>query len=107
MDSKLEKCISEHIKSAPVVMFVKGTREEPMCGFSKAVMDVFDRLGAEYKTIDVIADPDIREGVKQYTQWPTIPQIFVHGEFVGGCDIVRDLYNKGELEKMLQKHSVS
>ena len=93
--------IEAAIKKDPIVMYVKGTLNMPMCGFSKGVMEVFTHLGATFKTYDVLEDSLIREGVKQYTQWPTIPQIFIKGEFVGGYDIVKDLYQSGELEKMV------
>jgi len=99
--------IEQEVKSHPIVMFVKGSREIPQCGFSKAVMDIFDELGADYKTVDVLSDPGVRDGVKRFTNWPTIPQIFIQGEFIGGCDIVRDLYLKGELEDMVKKAAVA
>jgi len=102
MNPEVQKQIAETVKSHPIVVFVKGSPEAPMCGFSKAVMDIFQRLGTQFKTVDVLSDPDIREGVKEFTQWPTIPQIFINGEFVGGCDIVRDLFAKGELETMVK-----
>ncbi len=85
----------------PIVLFVKGNAAMPMCGFSKGVMDVFQNLGVAFKTYDVLEDSLIREGVKQFTQWPTIPQIFIKGEFIGGYDIVKELYQKGELQKMI------
>lgn len=100
--SDVQKKIADTVSSHPIVMFVKGSPEMPQCGFSKAVMDIFDHLGADYKTVDVLSDPEIRDGIKQFTQWPTIPQIFIDGEFVGGCDIVRDLFAKGELETMVK-----
>jgi monothiol glutaredoxin len=93
--------IEAAIAKDPVVLFVKGTPSMPMCGFSKGVMDVFQSLGVTYKTYDVLEDSLIREGVKQFTQWPTIPQIFIKGEFIGGYDIVKEMYQKGELQKML------
>jgi monothiol glutaredoxin len=96
------KKISAQVEGSPIVLYVKGSPQMPQCGFSKAVMDIFDHLGAEYQTVDVLSDPDIREGIKEFTQWPTIPQIFINGEFVGGCDIVRDLFQNGELEKMVK-----
>ncbi len=93
--------IEAAIHKDPIVLYVKGTQNMPMCGFSKGVMEVFSHLGATFKTYDVLEDPLIREGVKQFTQWPTIPQIFIKGEFVGGYDIVKDLYQSGELEKLI------
>lgn len=100
--SDVQKSIEETVKANPIVIYVKGSPQMPMCGFSKAVMDIFERLGVQYKTVDVLSDPDVREGIKTFTQWPTIPQVFIKGEFVGGCDIVRDLYSKGELQKMVE-----
>ena len=102
-NQKVQFQIEQEVKANPIVMFVKGSRGMPQCGFSKAVMDIFDELGVEYKTVDVLSDPGVRDGIKAFTQWPTIPQVFINGEFVGGCDIVRELYLKGELENMVKK----
>lgn len=99
----IETRIADEVKANPIVMFVKGSPQFPMCGFSKGVMDVFRHLGVPFKTIDVLEDPEVREGIKKYTNWPTIPQVFVNGEFIGGFDIVRDLYERGELEPMVKK----
>ncbi len=98
----VKQMIEAEVKENPILLFVKGSREFPQCGFSKGVMDVFDDLGVTYKTIDVLSDPLIRDGIKQFTQWPTIPQVFVKGEFIGGFDIVRDLYSRGELKTIVQ-----
>jgi len=100
--SDVQKKITEDVAKYPVLLYVKGTPQAPMCGFSKGVMDIFQKLGVEFKTIDVLEDSGIRDGVKQFSSWPTIPQIFIQGKFVGGYDIVRDLYQKGELQKMLK-----
>ena len=100
--SDIQKKIAETVSNHPIVMFVKGSPGMPQCGFSKAVMDIFDHLGVQYQTVDVLSDPEVREGIKQFTQWPTIPQVFINGEFIGGCDIVRDLFAKGELEDMVK-----
>ncbi len=102
-EKDMQKVVAETVASSPVVVFVKGTPEMPMCGFSKGVMDLFQNLGVPFKTVDVIGNPEYREAVKQFTQWPTIPQIFIKGEFVGGFDIVKDLYASGELEKMVKE----
>lgn len=102
MESTVQKKIAEEVKSHPIIMYVKGTRQMPMCGFSKAVMDVFGAIGAPFETRDVLSDPELRDGIKQFTNWPTIPQIFIKGEFIGGCDIVRDLFQRGELQKMVK-----
>ena len=101
-ENNVQAKIAKEVKGAPIVMFVKGSPQMPMCGFSKGVMDVFAHLGVPFKTIDVLSDPEIREGIKQFTQWPTIPQVFINGEFIGGFDIVRDLYERGELQKMVK-----
>jgi monothiol glutaredoxin len=102
MSPEIQKRIAEDIKKHKVLMYVKGSKGMPMCGFSKRVMDIFEDLGVNFETRDVLSDPEIREGVKEFTQWPTIPQIFINGEFVGGCDIVTDLYTSGELKKMVE-----
>src|SRR5439155_19868429 len=95
-ENDIKKTIDDTVKGSPVVMFVKGTPEMPMCGFSKGVMDLFQHLGVPFKTVDVIGNPEFREGIKAYTNWPTIPQIFIKGEFIGCFDIVRELYSSGE-----------
>ncbi|HEY6555782.1 MAG TPA: Grx4 family monothiol glutaredoxin [Polyangiaceae bacterium] len=93
--------IKSTIEGAPVVLFMKGTRDLPQCGFSAQVVQVLDSLGADYTTVNVLNDPEVRDGIKAYSRWPTIPQLYVRGEFVGGCDIVRELYANGELEQKL------
>lgn len=95
--------ITKTVESHPIVLYIKGTKEEPQCGFSHAVIQIFQKLNVPFETVDVISDPEIREGVKQFTNWPTIPQVFINGEFIGGCDIVKELYAKGELEPMVKK----
>jgi len=90
------------INSDKIVIFMKGNRSFPQCGFSAATVEVFEELGAPYTTIDVLADQEIREGVKAYSNWPTIPQVFVNGKFVGGCDIVRELHSSGELQTLVR-----
>jgi len=89
--------ISSIVKSNEVVLFMKGNRAMPQCGFSGRVVQILDSLLPEYETVDVLADPDIRDGIKEFSSWPTIPQLYVKGEFLGGCDIISDLYNSGEL----------
>lgn len=101
----VQKAISEAVAETPILLFVKGTPEMPQCGFSKGVMDVFDDLGAAYKTVDVLADPLVRDGIKRFTNWPTIPQVFIKGQFVGGFDIIRDMYASGELQKLVGEAS--
>lgn len=107
MNEAVKKNIEEAVKQFPILLFVKGSKEMPMCGFSKGVMDMFNMLGANYQTIDVLSDPEVREGIKDFTDWPTIPQVFINGEFVGGFDICRDLYEQGELKKMVDSATVT
>ena len=93
--------IEQTVKSNEVVLFMKGTRHQPQCGFSAIVVDILDDFLDEYATVNVLEDPAVREGVKQFASWPTIPQLYVHGEFVGGCDIIKELRASGELENVL------
>jgi monothiol glutaredoxin len=86
-----------------IVLFMKGSPTFPQCGFSAMAVEILNRLGAQFKGIDVLADPAIRNGVKEYSDWPTIPQLYVKGEFVGGCDIMREMYESGELESFLKE----
>jgi monothiol glutaredoxin len=96
----------EQIKSAvagnKILIFMKGNRNFPQCGFSAATVQIFEQLGAPYETIDVLSDPEIRDQVKAYSNWPTIPQVYIDGKFVGGCDIVRELYETGELQTLVK-----
>ncbi len=101
MDDSTHEQIRETIESDAVVLFMKGTRKAPRCGFSAQVVQILDELLPEYTTVDVLADSALREGIKEYSSWPTIPQLYVDGEFVGGCDIVSDLFRSGELEQKL------
>jgi monothiol glutaredoxin len=94
--------IETMVRAEPVVLFMKGTRQFPQCGFSAAVVEVLDRLGTDYGTHDVLADPELRQGIKHYADWPTIPQLYVNGVFVGGADIIREMYASGELAQLLQ-----
>ncbi|MBS9475762.1 Grx4 family monothiol glutaredoxin [Ancylobacter radicis] len=98
--------IDSQVKSNDVVVFMKGTPQFPMCGFSGQVAHVFNLLGVDYKGINVLDSDEIRNGIKEYTNWPTIPQVFVKGEFVGGCDIVREMYQAGELQTLLEEKGV-
>ena len=95
---RIEKIISEN----PVVLFMKGTPEFPQCGFSGQVIQILDYVGAPVVGVNVLEDPDLRQGVKEYANWPTIPQLYVKGEFVGGCDIVRELHSSGELQALVK-----
>jgi monothiol glutaredoxin len=99
--SSVEERIQSLIGRNKVLVFMKGNRAIPMCGFSAAVVQVLDQLGVPYETVDVLEDPEIREGVKVFSSWPTVPQVYVNGKFIGGCDIVRDLHARGELEPLV------
>ena len=98
--------IQQEISGNDVVLFMKGTPIFPQCGFSAAVVEALSRLGVKFKGIDVLIDPGVREGIKQFSNWPTIPQLYVKGEFVGGCDIVREMFASGELAQLLQEKGV-
>jgi len=98
--------IREEISDTDVVLFMKGTPVFPQCGFSAAVAQVLTVMGVKYKGINVLEDPGIREGIKSFSNWPTIPQLYVKGEFVGGCDIVREMYDSGELQQLFTDKGV-
>jgi monothiol glutaredoxin len=100
--SSVNERIQSLVDANKVLIFMKGNRDIPMCGFSATVVEVFNRLGVPYETVDVLEDPQIREGIKAFSSWPTIPQVYVAGKFLGGCDIVRDLYQRGELEPLVR-----
>jgi monothiol glutaredoxin len=100
--SDVIKEIEREVTENPVVIYMKGTPRFPMCGFSAATVEVLNELGVPFKAIDILAEQDKREGVKQFTQWPTIPQVFVGGKFIGGCDIVREMHAKGELAGLVR-----
>jgi monothiol glutaredoxin len=95
--------IHSTINNNKIVLFMKGNRSFPQCGFSAATVEIFEQLGAPFETVDVLQDMEIREGIKRYSNWPTIPQVYINGKFVGGCDIVRELYESGELEPMVKQ----
>lgn len=98
--------IRHEIEDNPVVLFMKGTPMFPQCGFSAAVVQVLTQLGVKFKGVDVLSDPSLREGIKQFTNWPTIPQLYVKGEFVGGCDIIREMHETGELQQLFSEKQV-
>jgi monothiol glutaredoxin len=99
--------IRQEITDSPVVLFMKGTPMFPQCGFSAAVVQALTNMGVKFKGIDVLTDPGLREGIKQFANWPTIPQLYVSGEFIGGCDIVREMYQSGELQQLLEQKGVA
>ena len=100
--SDVHQRIQELVDAHPVVLFMKGTKSFPQCGFSNAVVQILKKEGVPFETVNVLADPDIREGIKAFANWPTIPQLYVNGKFVGGCDIVTEMHNAGELAKELE-----
>ncbi|MGA2409710.1 MAG: Grx4 family monothiol glutaredoxin [Candidatus Binataceae bacterium] len=104
MSSAIER-IQSAINNNRIMIFMKGNRNFPQCGFSAATVAVFDQLGEPYETLDILADPEVREQVKIYSNWPTIPQVYIGGKFVGGCDIIRELYESGELQEMVKGSS--
>jgi monothiol glutaredoxin len=106
MADQISERIKQDITENPVLLYMKGTPVFPQCGFSAAVVQILTTMGVKFKGIDVLADPEIREGIKAFSQWPTIPQLYVKGEFVGGCDIIREMYESGELQDYLNEHGV-
>ena len=104
--SDIQAWIDNEVKSNDVLLFMKGTPTFPQCGFSGQVVQILDYLGVEYKGVNVLEDADIRQGIKDYSSWPTIPQLYVKGEFVGGCDIIREMFQAGELQGLLTEKGV-
>jgi monothiol glutaredoxin len=99
--------IDEIVSSNDVVLFMKGTALFPQCGFSSRAVAILDHLGVGFETVDVLQDPEIRNGIKAYSDWPTIPQLYVKGEFVGGSDIMMEMYEAGELQQLLEEKQVA
>ena len=99
---RIKRDIADHT----VVLFMKGTPVFPQCGFSAAVVQILTHMGVKFKGIDVLSDPEIRQGIKEFSSWPTIPQLYVKGEFVGGCDIIREMFETGELKELLQTNGI-
>jgi len=97
--------IKQQVESDQVVLYMKGTPSLPQCGFSNVAAEILSRIGVQYKTYDVLQDPSLREGIKQFSNWPTIPQLYVGGEFIGGCDIMRSMYESGELEQLISQRA--
>lgn len=106
MNEELRERIAALIEANPVLLFMKGTKHFPQCGFSATVVEILKRTGVPFETVNVLADPAIREGIKVYSNWPTIPQLYVKGQFIGGCDIVREMYESGELKELLQSRGI-
>ena len=99
--------IDDEVKGNPVVLFMKGTPVFPQCGFSAAIVQILSHLGVKFKAIDVLKDPEIRSGIKEYSEWPTIPQLYVKGEFVGGADIVREMFENEELSQFFADKGIA
>ena len=104
--SDINAVIDEQVKSNDVFLYMKGTKDFPMCGFSGRVVQILDYLGVDYKSANVLENQDLREGIKAYTNWPTIPQLYVKGEFVGGADIVKEMFQSGELKALMAEQGV-
>jgi monothiol glutaredoxin len=102
MTPELKTRIDEVVKSNKIVVFMKGSKLMPQCGFSNNTVQILNSLGAPYETVDVLQDADIRQGIKEYSNWPTIPQVYINGEFVGGSDVLIELYQQGELQQMVE-----
>ncbi|MFL2917325.1 MAG: Grx4 family monothiol glutaredoxin [Thalassobaculaceae bacterium] len=103
LDDTTRERIQTEVDANDVLLFMKGTPVFPQCGFSAAVIQVLSHLQVKFSSVNVLEDPDVRDGIKQYSDWPTIPQLYVKGEFVGGCDIIREMYETGELKTFLEE----
>ncbi|GIX17038.1 MAG: glutaredoxin [Rhodothalassiaceae bacterium] len=106
MDEALRQRIDEAIRRDDVVLFMKGTPTFPQCGFSAVVVQILQHMGVPFRAYDVLPDPELRQGIKEYTNWPTIPQLYVKGEFIGGCDIVREMFETGELKTLFEEKGI-
>ena len=107
MDQKIKSLIQNHIDNNEVCLFMKGTPDAPQCGFSMAVSNMLKILEVNFKSVNVLEDQSIREGIKVFSDWPTIPQLYIKKEFVGGCDIVKEMYENGELKKVLDDKGIT
>ena len=107
MDKNLQSDIKNIVDQNDVVLFMKGTKEHPQCGFSNAVVNTLSFMNVEYKDVNVLETDELREGIKEFTDWPTIPQLYVKGEFIGGCDIVLEMHKSGELAQLLESKDIS
>tara|TARA_Y100000590_G_C15548822_1_gene950072 strand:- start:762 stop:1097 length:336 start_codon:yes stop_codon:yes gene_type:complete len=107
MNENTKKRITEYVEKNDVCLFMKGTPEVPQCGFSLAVANMLKHLDVNFKGVNVLEDNEIREGIKAFSEWPTIPQLYIKNEFIGGCDIVKEMFEKGELQNKLKEKSIS
>lgn len=106
MNTNVRERIEAEIADHPVMLYMKGTAMFPQCGFSARVVQILSHLGVPFHTANVLEDPELREGIKEFSNWPTIPQLYVKGEFIGGCDIVTEMYQSGELVKLLEEKGI-
>lgn len=100
--SNIQEQIKEVVTTHPVVLFMKGTKQFPQCGFSSRAVQILNAVGCDYVTVNVLENPEVRQGIKEYSDWPTIPQLYVNGEFIGGSDILMEMYEAGELQELLK-----
>ena len=107
MSDPVHDRIDADVKANDVLLFMKGTPVFPQCGFSAAVVEVLSELGVKFHGVNILVDPELREGIKHFSQWPTIPQLYVKGEFVGGCDIIREMFETGELQQLMKDKGVT
>ena len=107
MDQNTNKKIKDELDKHEICLFMKGTPEVPQCGFSLAVANVLKHLEVNFKGINVLEDTNLREGIKKFSNWPTIPQLYIKGEFIGGCDIVKEMFEQGDLQKKLEEKKIS
>tara|TARA_B100001093_G_C26029332_1_gene677291 strand:- start:1 stop:333 length:333 start_codon:yes stop_codon:yes gene_type:complete len=105
--SDIKEIIEKNNKKDSVVLYMKGDPTFPQCGFSSTVVQILKHIGVEFKSHDVLQDENLREGIKSYSNWPTIPQLYVNGEFVGGCDIIREMFESGELKEHFEKNNIN
>ena len=106
MDEQTKNTIQNHIDSNEICLFMKGTPDAPQCGFSMAVSNILKSLNVKFEGVNVLSSDELRQGIKEFADWPTIPQLYVKGEFVGGCDIVKEMFEKGELKKLFEDKSL-
>ncbi len=106
MDQQIKETISNEIKANDVCLFMKGSPDAPQCGFSLAVANILKVLEVNFKSVDVLQNQDIRQGIKDYSEWPTIPQLYIKNEFIGGCDIIKEMFENGELKKVLKDKNI-
>jgi monothiol glutaredoxin len=107
MPESAQDRIAKDVAGNDVLLFMKGTPVFPQCGFSAATVQILSSLGVKFKAVDVLKDPEIRQGIKEFSNWPTIPQLYVKGEFVGGCDIIKEMFEQGELESFLTERGIA